>query len=468
MEMSSGIAHARTVAERVRALRQHKGLTEEELAGGNLTKRYVMALERGAVRPSRPVLEVIASRLDAPIDELLAGATELSIKADLDALQEDIVYQTNLAKLLIRSGKVAEALRLIDEIERYCEPYSVALPANIAYLVPFLRGRAHLQRLAPDLARPELEAALVIARAEPEPAARIRNLLGVVYFEMSQPRRALEQHLHCLETIRAHVINDIYFRVTVYRNVAADYWAMNEPRQALGIYREVLPLLDDLDDVEQKALVYWGVASAHMALRDWRETRLYSAQALQIYEASGNRDEAASVCLNLAETLVDDNRLDEAAAFLKRAEKLLDGTANHAILSFLHRDLASLARRKAQPERAAMNAAKSVELARAYYRSTASSDDQDGALFWQDPVRTYAEALEMAALVQEDQGLRGPADVLFEQAIALIESEAFEETRYAISMSYATVLEARGEFRKAALYYRVSATLNPRGTRRGC
>src|SRR6478672_909252 len=208
MELTTGIPHALTVAERVRALRQQKGLTEQALAGGNLTKRYVRALERGAVCPSRPVLEAIASRLGAPVDELLNGSTELSTEVDVVALQEDIVYQTNVVKMLIRSGKVTEAMQLIDEIERYCLPHIASLPPGIAYLVPFLRGRAHLQRLAPELARPELEAALGIAGTEPEPTARIRNLLGVVYFEMSQPRLALEQHLRCLESIREHVIND--------------------------------------------------------------------------------------------------------------------------------------------------------------------------------------------------------------------------------------------------------------------
>jgi hypothetical protein len=108
-----------------------------------------------------------------------------------------------------------------------------------------------------------------------------------------------------------------------------------------------------------------------------------------------------------------------------------------------------------------------VQLARAYYESTRSTGASEHALFWQDPVRTYAEALEMAALIEEDHGRRHAADSLFDHALALIEPEAFEETRYAINLSYATVLEARGDLRNAARFYRVAATLNPRGSRRG-
>jgi tetratricopeptide (TPR) repeat protein len=353
LEPTSGSARTFTLSTLIRSLRHEKGLTEEALAAGNFTKRYVLALERGAVRPSLPALQALARRLDAPISELLAVPTEIIGKVETEALQEDISYQTNVAKMLIRSGKVAEAMQLINEIEVYCQPYSTSLPAGVAYLVPFLRGRAHLQSLSPELALPELQVALDIAGEEPEPTARIHNLLGVVYFEMSQPRLALEHHLKCLASIRAHVINDLHFRVNIYRNVAGDYWALNEPRQALGIYREIMPFLDDLDDLEQKALVYWGMASAHMALREWPETRLSCTKALQIYEERGDRDEAASICLNVAETLVDDERLEEAQAFLARAESLLEGSANLAILSFLHRDLANLSRRQAQPERAA-------------------------------------------------------------------------------------------------------------------
>ena len=73
----------------------------------------------------------------------------------------------------------------------------------------------------------------------------------------------------------------------------------------------------------------------------------------------------------------------------------------------------------------------------------------------------------MAALIEEDQGRVHAADLLFDQALALIEPEAFEETKYAINLSYATVLEARGDLRKAAHFYRVAASFNARGSRRG-
>ena len=91
MGVPTGSAYGATLAERVRALRQHKGLTQTALAGGYFTRRYIMALERGAVLPSRPVLDAIASRLDTPVDALLSEMRAPLLQPDLDAVREDIV-----------------------------------------------------------------------------------------------------------------------------------------------------------------------------------------------------------------------------------------------------------------------------------------------------------------------------------------------------------------------------------------
>jgi tetratricopeptide (TPR) repeat protein len=455
------------VGARIRELRRLKGLTQEGLAGSEFTKGYVSALERGAVRPSFKALEVFARRLEVPISDFLTVSQQLSTEPDLDAVQEDLIYQSNYTKMLIRAGQVEEALELIAEIEQSAQPYQASLSPEVAYLVPLLRGRVYLHELAPDLARPQLEEALELAMGSPEAVARVRNLLGVVYFELSQPHLALEQHLLCRQSVKSQEINDLNFRVTIYGNLANDYWALNEPHQAIGMYREILPMLDDLNDMQQLAKVYWGMAVAYRAVKDWPHARLYATRALHIYEASDDRAEAASVCLNLAETLIDDRRFEEAAELLQRAERLLEGTGNKAVLSYLYRDYADLARQQSRFKEANQRAKQAVDLARTYYDATRSGEEQAGEVFWQDPVRVYAEALQMEALVEENQGHRAEADHLFEQALSLLEAASFEETRQEIILSYAKVLQERKEFEKAVEFYRRASELQPPKVRRG-
>jgi tetratricopeptide (TPR) repeat protein len=440
------------IGTRIRDLRQQKGLTEEDLAGTEFTTGYVRAVERSLLRPSVKALEVLARRLGVPITGFVAAphqplqslyklqSDEPYIEPDpeaLQAVQEDLVYQANYAKMLMRTGQVKEALDLVTDFETSAAPYHSSLPSKVTYLAPFLRGRAYLQMLAPELARSELEAALEIAGAEPEVCARVRNLLGVAFFELSKPHLALEQHKLCLDSIKANEINDLNFKVSVYGNLANDYWALNDPRLVIAIYKEVLPVLQDLNDLQHEAHVYWGIASAYNMSQDRATARLYAIKALQIYEACDNRAEAASICLSLAETLINDQRFDQAAGMLERADHLLSGTGNQAITSCLHRDYADLARLQGQHLDASEHARRSVELARAYYEATRWGQGQSGDSFWQDPTRVYAQALQMEGLVEECRGNREAADHLFEEALALIGPVGFEETKYAVNLSYA-------------------------------
>src|SRR5262245_51151016 len=52
------------VAERVRTLRKHAGLTQTELAGERFSKEYVSQIELGKTRPSAEAIEYLAARLD--------------------------------------------------------------------------------------------------------------------------------------------------------------------------------------------------------------------------------------------------------------------------------------------------------------------------------------------------------------------------------------------------------------------
>src|SRR5690242_18729103 len=112
MNVSTEKSPAALVGERIRKMRRDRGLTQQALAGNEFTKGYVSALERGAVRPSFRALQVLAGHLGVPIAELLSASQDLKTKPDLDALQEDLVYQSNYIKMLIRTGQVQEGLRL--------------------------------------------------------------------------------------------------------------------------------------------------------------------------------------------------------------------------------------------------------------------------------------------------------------------------------------------------------------------
>ncbi|HUP27752.1 MAG TPA: helix-turn-helix transcriptional regulator, partial [Chloroflexia bacterium] len=165
-----------TLSARIRKARLEQGLTQEQLAGPEFTKGYVSALERGTVRPSLKALDVFSKRLGMTLSYFVGAPQEDGVDTDLAAIEEDLHYQITYAKMLIRTNRVDEAFDVIAEAERSIEPYSDKLDGEVRYLPPFVRARAYLQRSQPNLARPELEAALKLVRSDVEGAARVRNL----------------------------------------------------------------------------------------------------------------------------------------------------------------------------------------------------------------------------------------------------------------------------------------------------
>ena len=139
----------------------------------------------------------------------LVSALGIPSEADLSALQEDLSYQYTYARMLIRTGKVEEALDLIETAEESAAPYAGHLPPRLLFRPSFLRGMAHLQCNDPIAAMPELEKALRVTGEDELAQTVVRNLLGVAYYLLTCPTEALRQHLYCLKSIKSGIAKDL-------------------------------------------------------------------------------------------------------------------------------------------------------------------------------------------------------------------------------------------------------------------
>ncbi len=93
----------------VRSARMGLGLTQKQLAGPSLSIAYISRIEAGQRRPSPPVMEQLATRLNATVDQLLAPAT---------ATQSDEFRLTlDYAELALETGETLEAQRQAASVE---------------------------------------------------------------------------------------------------------------------------------------------------------------------------------------------------------------------------------------------------------------------------------------------------------------------------------------------------------------
>ncbi len=452
------------------------GLTQEALAGNEFTTRFIDALERGAVCPSSKTLELLAHRLQVSVEDLLAAqpglkeSTALNRRGlDMPAQEEDLNYQLNYALMLIRSDRVEEALELISEVERSIAPYIHEVSRAVAHRIPFLRGRALLQRGKPLAARAELMSALRLVDAGTEAEARVRNLIGVTYYEMKEPQQALQEHLACLDAINKGAAREFNIRVSIYFNLANDYASLNQPVQALNFYRKACDLLQDLSDPERLANVLWGMAVAYNAKGSWDRGLPCIMRALEIYQSLNRPGKAATVCLDMANILLGQGRDSDIPLLLERAEALLQSSigdqtiAGLGLRSELYRLRAELARRAGHLDLAKEHATRAVELANKLNRAVETNSAQaEGNDPWVNPVQASADALCTLGRIEEGRGNIELADRLFKQAMEKVRDTGFRETIRTIATDYADVLYARGDLERAVEFYRTAAEARPR------
>jgi len=484
--MTSIISPARTTAigtvgERLRKARRERGLTQDKLAEPRFTKGYVSAVERGTVHPSLKALEFFAQRLGMPISHFLVSTRNVDVEPEMEALEEDLNYQFDYARMLIRDGQTDQAFQLLSNAERNAEPFRSTISANIMYRAPYLRGLAYMHMLDAELAKPEFERALTVLKqgkggAEVGDAeVTVNNMLGVAFHQTEQPHMALEHHLACRRAVDSGEVKDLTLRISIYSNLASDYLALNDVPEAAATYRKALAFVDDIDSLEKQSGIFWQLATSYNSSGNWADAKLYATQALHIAEAADDRVTAATMAIDLAEILIAEKRYADADKQLNMAETFLAGTENVALLSNLFQNCADLARKQGQLEKATGYIGRSLALLedaeqpgdgkkgqarQRKPRAKAEGSDQaaESAL---DLVRTHVQALHTAALIEEMKGNAEASDGFFKQALELAEQTASAETSYKVHYSYAEILAERGSYEGAAVHYRIAAQVRP-------
>ncbi|MCY0898406.1 MAG: helix-turn-helix transcriptional regulator [Firmicutes bacterium] len=155
------------VGEKIRDARKKLGLTQEQLAGHELTKSYVSQVELGRIRPSRKALEIIAKRLDKPVGYFLDNDEELRTVEVLLKASEALWLSHRLDEALVG---LEEARHLAERMGRD------VLLAKIQSMMGRLEMSRHRYREALDHLRSALSR--LHATEEPEAVSETALALG--------------------------------------------------------------------------------------------------------------------------------------------------------------------------------------------------------------------------------------------------------------------------------------------------
>ncbi|HUP27725.1 MAG TPA: helix-turn-helix transcriptional regulator [Chloroflexia bacterium] len=477
---------ARVLGQRVRQLRTRRGLTQQDLAGNDYSKSYISAIEQGKTRPSLEALQRIASRLEVPAGTLLDPEAQGFMPFDPEALPRRvrrrrsnkagtmgagpadparIEYQVAQSQLLIESGRAAEALaalRLLIPGESSTNQQRIDdVPLQKIYL---LAARAAISsgdaEQGLDYAQKGMQVSTRLG--DRDSLERLRNVLGRAFYEAEQPLSALEHHRDCLQAIEAGVVSDLNFQIEVSANMALDYGALHDPSRALEVYRSALERLPDENGLDDQVEIFQRVAAAYAEHDDYAAARLYTEKAAHIHEARNNIQAAARIESRYGDMLVERGELTDAEQHLEHSIKVANAQNSEVDQATALTSLARLYMKRDDFGRAGETVGRAIDVSRGIIYSAGYGEHgrlaEDVSAYMQPQAgteahRTLAQALALGGEVASRLGDDQKSDLMFDEAIQMIESNHAADISSDIYQRYAQVLAARGRHEQATRYF---------------
>lgn len=431
-----GKAVAARVGSNIREVRTKLSMTQAQLAAPEFSISYISAIERGKIRPSLKALSILARRLDVPLTFLLegspAGAAEARAvgyspadagpdqRIDVDLLQ---------ANILVQQKAFEQAIALLAPIQ------PERITTDQVYRLYLLRGEIHLGAGEYQEAVVDLRAALSQGEGlnDTEYSERARNLLGKAYFALYNYTLALENHLRCNQAVENNQINDPFFALDVFSNLANDYARLGELEKAMTFYHHALETLDSMGrDSSSFAQKYMEVSQHYKSVGKLPMARDYAMRSLAIYTM---RDEQRLVGLThqrLGKTLERMNDLDGAEEEYRKATAIERELNDASTASICLTSLAELSLKRNKLQDAEQEAQEALNFAR-------SAQD----------AQAQGQALIALAQIRHQSSDFATADQFFSQALELLDEAHSHELAATAYFRYANMLEERGEVQRS-------------------
>lgn len=258
------------LGQRVRAHRVARGLTQTDLAAGDMSVGYVSRIESGQRRPTASLLTKLAARLGTSLDELLVGTST--------QVHDEARLAVDYAELALESGQADEAAA------RAAEGLALAEDAGLGDLADrarYLQSRAHEMQGAVDDAIAGLER--VVAGAS-SPLLRLQATIALTraHREAGDFSMAVETGEQGLRRLEGTPLADADEAVQLAVTVAAALHERGDTHQAVRLCRRAVEHAERLDSPEARAAAYWNASILECQGGAVREAVILAQRALAL------------------------------------------------------------------------------------------------------------------------------------------------------------------------------------------
>jgi transcriptional regulator with XRE-family HTH domain len=303
-----------TLGQRLRVLRNERGLSQSDLAGDLVSASYVSLIESGKRLPEHDVLDGLARKL---------GVTTLYLETGV--APEEITEQ----RLMLQFGEIALANGSTDEAYRQFTELAAAPSGEIRLAAIWGLARTEEQRGNLHEAVAFREALLEPSRrGEPGAPSLLKLMIGRcrLYRDAGDFARSIEVGEEALREVAALGLEGTEDEIKLASTLVGSYWARDDTFSAQHLANQVIERAERLSSTSAQGNAYWN-ASLVAAARGQLSVALdLAAKTLALISES-------SPDLNLAEMRIsygwlllqcEPPRLAEADESLARAHAVLE------------------------------------------------------------------------------------------------------------------------------------------------
>ncbi len=301
------------VGVKIRDLRKKLGLTQEQLAGPELTKSYVSQVELGRIHPSHKALAIIAHRLGKPLGYFVENGDDMrTIEVLLKAVQA-----------LWNTGRLEDGMLGLQEA--YMLAARTGRDDTLARIKATM-GRMEMTQGNLVAALSHLEESLTMIHPDEHPiqAVEIANTLGMVAARNGSFHKAMNSFQQSLEYARRLPDHAADIRAESAQHYGDFCYSQGEWISALELYREALAGREHLISPGRQAELYGRMASTEWQIGHQDEALAAIDHALSRVSHVTQSDERATIEGDLGRVLIATGRYHEAHQLLVQSLEVFD------------------------------------------------------------------------------------------------------------------------------------------------
>lgn len=425
----------KSVGEKIRAARVALHYTQSKLAAPDFSVSYVSAIERGQIHPSLRALEIIAGRLGLASTELLPKRSQQDDRQTATPPQperEDDEGEMVLleAQVYISQNEPEKALTLLSKIS------AKRLKRSQQLWHRYLLGCGYF--LTNRLQECEHIFSEMIATVKDENNSYLHTHIlfmhANTFAAMQNPGQALLAYQRCLGALEDAEVRDTLLIANVYVQLGTQYTEVEQPKDALSMFRKALDILEQLNTAQQVQATYNALAQGAIDKQDYYVAALYGYQSLAHSEQETNEHRKEELYYYLGQAILRGNQ-EEAYVQLEAMKE--QETSKPLVKASSTARLAEWHFARQNMDEANRCAVEAYMLAQPFGETMIAAD-----------------ALLVLGRIEYTQQAFDKSDEHFVQGLTMLEHLHRQVELTEQSINYAQLLEARGKDHEAFIYLR--------------